>query len=120
MAVNKVLVVDDSSTQLMQLKEIVKEAGCYVNVASSGQEAIEMVEKERPDLIFMDVVMDDVDGYKACRKILRQEGNSDIPIVFVTTKGQPADRIWGEKLGARDMITKPYTKEQILEQIKRF
>jgi len=120
MAVNKVLVVDDSSTQLMQLRDIVKEAGCFVSVASSGQEAIDMVEKERPDLIFMDVVMDGVDGYKACRKILKQEGNQDIPIIFVTTKNQDADRLWAEKLGGRDLISKPYDKEQILEQIRRF
>ncbi len=120
MAVNKVLIVEDSSTQLMQLKEIVMDAGCYVNVATSGQEAIEMVQKEKPDLVFMDVVMDEMDGFKACRKILRTEGNKDIPIVFVTTKNEEADRIWAEKLGGRALISKPYTKDQIHEQIRRF
>ena len=120
MAVNKVLIVEDSSTQLMQLKEIVIEAGCNVNVATSGQEAIDMVEKEKPDLVFMDVVMDEMDGYKACRKILKKEGNKNIPIVFVTTKSQDADRLWAEKLGGKALISKPYTKEQIHEQIRRF
>ena len=120
MAVNKVLIVEDSSTQQLQLKEIVMEAGCYVNVASSGQEAIDMVMKEKPDLVFMDVVMDDMDGYKACRKILRSEGNQDVPIVFVTTKSQEADRIWAQKLGGRDLISKPYTKKQIFEQIQKY
>ena len=120
MTVNKVLIVEDSTTQVMQLKEIVMEAGCYVNVASSGQEAIEMVNKEKPDLVFMDVVMDNMDGFKACRSILRQEENKDIPIIFVTTKNQDADRLWAEKLGGKGLIGKPYTKEQILEQIRRF
>lgn len=120
MTVNKVLIVEDSSTQLMQLKEIVIGAGCSVNVATSGKEAIEMVNKDKPDLVFMDVVMDDMDGYKACRKILKGEGNKDIPIVFVTTKSQEADHIWAEKLGGRALIAKPYTKEQIHEQIRRF
>jgi len=120
MTVNKVLIVEDSNTQVMQLKEIVMEAGCYVNVASSGEEAIDMVSKEKPDLVFMDVVMDKMDGFKACRSILRQEENKDIPIVFVTTKSEEADRIWAEKLGGRALISKPYTKDQIFEQIKRF
>ena len=64
--------------------------------------------------------MDNMDGYKACRKILKEDKNKDIPIVFVTTKCQIADRIWAKKLGAKGLISKPYTKTQIHEQIQRF
>ena len=59
-------------------------------------------------MVFMDIVMDDLDGYGACREITRDEETQDIPVVFVSTKDQRADRIWAEKQGAKDLITKPF------------
>ena len=120
MTARKVLVVDDSSTQLLALKDIVREAGCSVSMASSGTEAVTKAKSEQPDLIFMDIIMDDMDGYKACRTLMSDPDTKEIPVVFVSTKHQKADRIWAERQGGRDLITKPYSKEQILEQIERY
>lgn len=120
MAINKILVVDDSSVDLMNLKHIVEEAGYQVVTASSGQDAIDKASAEHPDLIFMDVVMQQMDGYQACREITHNESTKDIPIVFVTSKGQKADRMWAEMQGGKSLVQKPYTPDQIIEQINAF
>ena len=120
MAIKKVLVVDDVPADLMQLQKIIADAGYLVITASSGQEAIDKAKAELPDMIFMDVIMEKIDGFKACREINQGEGTSTIPVVFVTSKHQKADRIWAEMQGGKAMISKPYTPDQILEQIGRF
>lgn len=120
MAVNKVLVVDDSPAHLENLKNVVSGAGCRVIVASSGNEAIAMTRAEKPDLVLMDIVMDDLDGYGACREIIADPDTKDIPIVFVSTKNNRADKLWAEKQGARGLINKPYTDEEILEVLHKF
>ena len=120
MAIKKVLVVDDVPVDLMQLQKIITDAGYLVITATSGQEAIDKANAESPDMIFMDVLMDKVDGFMACREINQGEATSRIPVVFVTSKNQKADRIWAEMQGGNAMISKPYTPAQILEQIGRF
>jgi len=117
MAINKVLLVDDSPTDLANIRNIVADAGYSVLTASSGNEAIEMAINEMPDLIFMDIVMEGADGYDACREITQNGNTKNIPVVFVTSKNQKADRVWAELQGGKAFITKPYTPEQILDQI---
>lgn len=120
MSINKILVVDDSTVDRMNIKNIIQDAGFEVVDASSGQEAIEKSSSEKPDLIFMDVVMQQMDGYQACREITHNEATKDIPIVFVTSKGQKADRMWAEMQGGKALVQKPYTPDQIIEQINHF
>ncbi len=85
----KILVVDDSSTDLLRLKDLVTNAGHVVLTAISGVEAINKARSEKPDLIFMDVVMDEMDGFRACRDISRDPDTKDIPVVFITSKVKP-------------------------------
>ncbi|MEN9460356.1 MAG: hypothetical protein RIS84_376 [Pseudomonadota bacterium] len=118
--INKILVVDDSTVDRMNIQNIVKDAGYEVIAAASGQEAIEKAASEKPDLIFMDVVMNQMDGYQACREITHNEATKNIPIVFVTSKGQKADRMWAEMQGGKALVQKPYTPDQIIEQINSF
>lgn len=120
MPVNKILLVDDSPTHLNNLKNAVEDVGAQIITANSGAEAVDKCRAEHPDLVFMDIVMDDIDGYNACRELSKDDSTSHIPIIFVTTKNNRADRLWAEKQGARALITKPYTKEQIVEQVDRF
>ena len=120
MPINKILVVDDSTVDRMNIQHIISDAGYSVIAASSGQEAIEKSATEKPDLIFMDVVMQQMDGYQACREINHNEATKHIPIVFVTSKGQKADRMWAEMQGGKGLVQKPYTPKQILDQIDRF
>lgn len=117
MPASKVLVVDDSPVELQNLKDIVEDAGYQVVTASNGSEAMEKAKSFRPDVILMDVVMDGVDGFEACRKITTDNTTNKIPVYFVTSKNQKADRVWGELQGGKGMITKPYTPDQILKTI---
>ena len=117
MAINKVLIVDDSPMDLAHIREIVVDAGYSVLTATTGLEAIEIAKSELPDLIFMDIVMEGADGYDACREIAQNEGTCGIPVVFVSSKAQKADRVWAELQGGKAFITKPFTPEQILDQI---
>ena len=118
MAVNKVLVVDDSPIDLKNIKNIVADSGYIVLTASNGQEAIHKAKIEKPDLIFLDIVMPDYDGFSTCRELSQDSDTKDIPIVFVTSKDQKADRVWAQMQGAKGYITKPYTANEIVDQLK--
>jgi len=119
MPVKKILVVDDSPAHLQEMQNAVAGSNAQVITAKSGKEAVDKAKKEKPDIIFLDIVMDDLDGYGACREIKQDAGTRDIPVVFVTTKDTRADRLWADKQGAAAMIVKPYQPEQLLEQIRR-
>ena len=120
MAVSKVLVVDDSPTDLANIKGIVSDAGCTVVTATTGTEAIAIAKSEKPQLIFLDILMPDMDGFEACRKLGSDGSTKDIPVVFVTSKGQKADRMWAQMQGGKDLVAKPFTRDQIIQQIKAF
>ncbi len=120
MAVRKVLVVDDSPTDLTNIKSIVDEAGCIVVTATSGKEAVEKAKSEKPDLIFMDIIMPDMDGYAACRLLNNENETKEIPVVFVTSKNQKADRLWAQMQGGKAFVTKPYAADAIIDQLKAF
>ncbi|MCK5522929.1 MAG: response regulator [Thiomargarita sp.] len=117
MSINKILTVDDSKVDLINIQNILSDAGYKVITANSGQTAIEKAVAEKPDLIFMDVVMQEMDGYQACRELTHQDATKNIPIIFVTAKGQKADRVWAEMTGAKGLVQKPYTPDQIIEQV---
>jgi len=104
----------------MNIKNIISDAGYKVIDAASGQEAIEKAAEEKPDLIFMDVVMQNMDGYQACREITHNEATKNIPVIFVTSKGQRADRMWADMQGGKALVQKPYTPDQIIAQINKF
>lgn len=119
MAIHKILIVDDSSTDLMALQDVVMAAKCMAVVAHSGAEAVTKAKAEQPDLIFMDIIMNEMNGYDACRAIKADPATASIPIVFVSCKHQKADHIWAKRQGGVALIGKPYTKEQIVEQIDK-
>lgn len=118
MTVKKVLVVDDSSTDLKNLEEICAGAGYTVITATSGTEAVVKAKAELPDAVLLDVIMDDMNGFQVCRAITSDKATQHIPVVLVSGKGEKTDRIWGEQQGARAYITKPYTPDQILSQLR--
>ena len=116
----KVLVVDDTAAHLQQMKEIVSEAGYQVITATSGREAVEKARSEKPSMVFLDIVMDDLDGYGACREITGDAETKDIPVVFVSTKNNRADRLWAEKQGARALLSKPIDSDEIVDNLKKY
>lgn len=117
MAAKKVLIADDSAPDLALLRSIVAEAGCTVLTARTGREALDLARSEQPDLIFMDIVMDDMDGYEAARRLMRDGGTRHIPVIFVSSKNQKADRVWARMQGGRELVSKPYTSGQIIDQL---
>ncbi len=100
MNIKNILVADDSLTERTNITRILEAAGYSVVSAASGNEAVALAEKSRPDMIFLDIIMDDGDGYKACRSIKRNEATRDIPVVMVSSKANPVDKKWAAKLGA--------------------
>lgn len=120
MAINKVLVVDDSPTELTNIKSIVANTGCIVLTAANGAEALEVARREKPDVIFMDIIMPDMDGYEATRRLSNDNETRNIPIIFVSSKNQKADKLWGKMQGGKGYITKPFTPDQIIDQLQSF
>ncbi len=118
MAIRKVLVVDDSLADLANIKNIVSEAGFVVLTATSGQEALAKAKADKPDLIFLDIVMPDMDGFGTCRALAGDDSTKEIPVVFVTSKDQKADRLWAQMQGGKGYITKPYSADAIVDQLK--
>jgi twitching motility two-component system response regulator PilH len=115
---SKVLVVDDSPAELQNLKSILSDAGCVVSTATSGSEAVKKALAEKPNVIFMDVIMPDMDGFAATRELSNNAATKSIPVVFVTSKSQKADKVWAQMQGGKGFVTKPYTPDQIVEQLK--
>ncbi len=118
--VQRVLVVDDAEPDRLNLQQIVSENGITVASASSGREALEKARSDRPDLIFLDILMPDMDGFETCRMLRNDETTRGIPVVIVSSKSNKADRIWALEQGASAYITKPYTAADIQGTLAQF
>lgn len=116
----KVLIVDDSPSQLYQLQKIVEKLGHRVVTAEDGAEGVDVARSELPDLILMDVVMPNLNGFQATRTITRDESTAHIPIILVTTKDQETDKVWGMRQGARGYVTKPIVERDLIATINEF
>jgi twitching motility two-component system response regulator PilH len=114
----KILIVDDIEANRSQLERIVTEAGHSVIFGATGEEAVERAQKDKPDMIFMDVNMPGMDGFAATRQLMADAATKHIPVVLVTARDQKADKAWGQIIGAKGYVTKPYQPQQILDQIK--
>jgi twitching motility two-component system response regulator PilH len=113
----KVLVVDDAPVDAQNLQRIFSDAGWIVISASNGAEAVAKAKAEVPDMIMMDVNMPGLDGFGAARQLMQDPITKGIPVVFVTSKDQKADRVFAQMLGAKGYVTKPYTSDDILSQL---
>ncbi len=118
MAINKVLVVDDSPTDLHVISEMLANNGFSVVAAESGEEALETAKAEMPDLVLMDIVMPGMNGFEATRALSKDPATSTIPVIIVSTKGQETDRVWGIRQGAKDYIVKPVSENMLIEKIQ--
>ena len=118
MAIKKILVVDDSKTELMYLTDILVKNGFLVRTAENAEDAFRRLVEEKPDLILMDVVMPGQNGFQLTRAITRDPLYADVPIVMCTSKNQETDRVWGMRQGAKDYITKPVDADELMSKIK--
>jgi len=118
MAIQKVLIVDDSKTELMFMTNLLQKNGMAVRTAEGAEEAFRRLTEEKPDLILMDVVMPGQNGFQLTRSINRTPEYADIPIIMCTSKNLETDRVWGMRQGARDYITKPVDAVELMVKIK--
>jgi twitching motility two-component system response regulator PilH len=118
MPVKKVLVVDDSATDREHLQNVLEKQNITVLSASTGQDALKMASAERPDIIFLDIIMSGMDGYAVCRSLREDENTKGIPIIFVSSKKNRADIMWANEQGGSGYIVKPYAPEEVRKQLE--
>ena len=120
MAIHKILVVDDSKTELYHLSEMLGKRGFSVRTAENGDEAMRRLAEDKPDLVLMDVVMPGQNGFQLTRKITRDPRYADVPVIMCTSKGQETDKVWGMRQGARDYVVKPVNADELVAKIRAF
>ena len=120
MAIQKILLVDDSKTELHFLSELLTRKGFSVRTAENGEEAMRRLADDKPDLILMDVVMPGQNGFQLTRAITRDPRFADVPVIMCTSKGLETDKVWGMRQGARDYVVKPVNADELLTKIHGF
>jgi PAS domain S-box-containing protein len=113
-----ILIVDDNPTNLEMLFDFLANSGFKVLIAEDGKSAIERAEYAPPDLILLDVIMPEMDGFETCRRLKANPLTKDIPVIFMTALAETVDKVRGLNLGAVDYITKPLHHEEVLARIK--
>jgi twitching motility two-component system response regulator PilH len=116
----RILIVDDSPSQLMGIRRIVEKLGHDALTAEDGAAGVDAAKREIPDLILMDVVMPNLNGFQATRSISREPTTKHIPVILVTTKDQETDRMWGLRQGAKAYITKPFSETELSDLIGQY
>jgi Response regulators consisting of a CheY-like receiver domain and a winged-helix DNA-binding domain len=115
----KIMVIDDSKTIRRTAENLLRKAGCEVITATDGFEALSLVADHHPDLIFVDIMMPRLDGYQTCALIKSNKAYSDTPVVMLSSKDGLFDRAKGRLAGSDQYLTKPFTREELLDAIRR-
>ena len=114
----RILIVDDTLQNIQVLGTVLREQNYQINVAQNGVQALEMVGKVAPDLILLDVMMPEMDGFEACKRLKADEKTKEIPIIFLTAKVETDDVVHGFEIGAIDYVTKPFNAIELLARVK--
>jgi adenylate cyclase len=114
---SRILVVDDTPANIQALSAILKEKGYQISVATNGKQALEVVARIQPDLILLDVMMPEMDGFETCRRLKAAEQWRQIPVIFLTAKTETADLVQGFELGAVDYVAKPFNAHELLARV---
>lgn len=119
MSSKRILVVDDSMTDFLYVKNILTRGGYQVSHASSGQQGIELAREQQPDCILMDVVMPEMNGFQATRALTRDVATANIPVIVLSSKSQKTDLVWAQRQGAKDYVVKPADPKKLLIKLKK-
>jgi class 3 adenylate cyclase/CheY-like chemotaxis protein len=114
---SRILVVDDTPANIQALAAILKERGYQISVATNGRQALDVLERVQPDLILLDVMMPEMDGFETCRRLKASEQWRQIPVIFLTAKTETADLVQGFELGAVDYVAKPFNAHELLARV---
>ena len=115
----KILVVDDAPANLSLLMHILRNYGYKVNPTTSGKDALRILEKFTPDVILLDIMMPDMDGYEVCTRLKQNEKTADIPVIFVSALDETIDKVRAFSVGGVDFITKPFQVDEVLARVVR-
>jgi twitching motility two-component system response regulator PilH len=119
MMAGSILVVEDSPTERQLIGKMLQDNGYRVLLAADGDEALAILERERPALLLLDVVLPGTNGFQLCRQLKSSPKTRDIRIVLVTSKNQESDRFWGMKQGADEYLPKPFNADELLASVRR-
>ena len=120
MAKQKILIVEDEESLLKLESILLTSKGYDVRGVSNGQLALDAIEEERPDLVLLDIMLPEIDGFEVCQRIKDNPETKDIPVIMLTAKKSREDMARGEKVGADWYITKPFKSAMVIETIQRF
>lgn len=115
----KIMLVDDEAFIIRSLQFVLKKTGHDIVTAGNGEEAIEKAKTEKPDLMFLDIMMPKKDGFEVCKELKGNEETKNIYIIMLTAKGRDQDRQKGIELGANEFLTKPFVPSQVLTTVKK-
>ncbi len=115
----KILIVDDSRTELEFMRNVLTQSAYTTLMANNGEEGIDLAKREQPDAILMDVVMPGLNGFQATRKLSKDPATADIPVIVVSTKGQETDKVWAKRQGAKAYLTKPVDAALLIATIEQ-
>jgi DNA-binding response OmpR family regulator len=115
----RILITDDEANILLSLEFLMKQAGYEVDTANDGEEALAAIERNRPDLVLLDVMMPRKNGYEVCETVRANPDNNGITIVMLTAKGREIEREKGLSLGADDYITKPFSTQEVTAKVRK-
>jgi twitching motility two-component system response regulator PilH len=118
MGMARVMVVDDSPTDKAHLKRILSRAGYDVSEAATGQDALDLAKKTKPDCVVMDLVMPGMNGFHATRQLAKDPETANIPVIIVSSKNQPSDRVWALRQGAKEYVVKPVNEAELIAKLK--
>jgi CheY-like chemotaxis protein len=119
LAKKRILLVDDSKTVLLTESLALRNGPYEIAMASNGEECLASIAAARPDLVLLDMVMPRMGGLETCQRLRRDPATQDIPVIFVTTRGEPENREAGMAAGCNDFVTKPFNSGELLARIRR-
>ena len=114
----RILIVDDTVENLQVLSSVLEQEGFQINVAQNGSEALEVAEKAHPDLILLDIIMPELDGFEVCKRLKADDVLCEIPVIFLTAKVETDDIVKGFEMGAVDYVTKPFQATELLVRVR--
>ncbi len=120
MSKKKILIVEDEESLLKLESILLTSKGYEVQGVPNGQEALDAIAKEHPDLVLLDIMLPEIDGFEVCRRIKSNQETRHIPVIMLTAKKSREDMARGEKVGADWYITKPFKSAMVIETIQRF
>ena len=113
----RILIVDDSPTEMYKLTGMLEKHGHEVLKAENGADGVALARQEKPDAVLMDIVMPGLNGFQATRQLTKDPETGHIPVIIITTKDQETDKVWGTRQGAKDYIVKPPREDELIARI---